>query len=140
MLQRGFLPGGTATTVSREAEAVRSRLDDEQTEIGIPLDYQRVAGEQPLSEMMPSRRRNNPVAWQRLDSDINLRRLRRSEEEIRRRLCGDSQPLRVVNNNEIPFHQGDVGHSSARPQSSFSSSEGHPVSYTHLTLPTNREV
>ena len=101
------------------------------------VDYQRVAGEQPLSEMMLSGQRNNPVAWQRLDSEINLRRpvpieslvsigpLRRSEEEIRRRQGGNNQLLRAVDNNEIPFHQGDVGHSSARPQSSFSSSEGH---------------
>jgi len=135
MLQRGFLPGGIARTVSREA--VRSRLDDEQTETGIPLDYQRVAGEQPLSEMMLSDQRNNPVAWQRLDSDINPRRpvpiesivsigpLRRGEEDIRGRQCGDNRLVRASNNNEIPLHQGDVGHSSVRPQSSFSPLEGY---------------
>ena len=86
---------------------------------------------------MLSGQRNNPVAGQRLDSDINLRRpvpieslvsigpLRRGEEEIRGRQCGDSQLVRAGNNNEIPLHQGDVGHSSVRPQSSFSLSEGH---------------
>jgi len=85
--------------------------------------------------------------WQRLDSDINLRRpvaveslvstsqLSRGGEEMGRRQLGDSQSVRAVDTHQVLPRQADVGHSSIRPQSSFSSADGHQRPSVQLREP-----
>jgi len=148
-LQRGFLPGSRTATESRES--VYPRFDHGQSGAGgqeltndrqrnletdIPSVYRHVAGEQPLSKMMTSGQRSNQVMWQRLDSEISLRRpvpveslastgqLSRGEEEVRRRQRGDSQQVRAVDTHQVLRRQGDDGRSSILPQSSSSSVDG----------------
>jgi len=104
-------------------------------ETDTPSVYQCVANEQPLSRMMSSGQRSNPVMWQRLYSETNLRHPvpieslvpigppSRGDEETWRRQRGDSRPVRAVDTHQVLLRQGDVGHSSACPQLSFSSAD-----------------
>ena len=96
---------------------------------------------------MSSGQRSNPVIWQRLDSDINLRRpvpvaplvstsqLSRGAEEMGRRQRGDSQPVRAVDTHQVLLRQSDVGYSSACPQLSFSSADNHQRQSVQLREP-----
>ena len=116
-------------------------------ETDIPSDYQRVSGEQSLSRMMSSGQRSNPVVWQTLDSEINLRPpvpieslvpiglLSRGGAEIGRRQRGNSRPVTAADTHQVPLCQSDVGHSSACPQSSFSSADNHQRQSVQLCEP-----